>query len=214
MEHSVPITMSDTVRAKAPTLFLKTRIIRDVYVTPRSADLEEQKTVLIREWARTTEEQIDAHPLIIVYRELGRQLGSDPKLVPAVEGLYKRGILQGRFPTVNAVVDAANLVSARHFIPIGLFDFDKIEGAIELASAAASDAFIPIGKEKPVVLMSDTPILRDAQGIFSAIGTRDSKRTMIIPESQNLLAVSWGIEGVDPALVDAVLDECALEVLK
>jgi DNA/RNA-binding domain of Phe-tRNA-synthetase-like protein len=214
LSESFPLIISESIKARVPSLFVATRLIRMQFKIPRSAALEEQKAALIREWAGMTEEQVDKHPLIIVYRELGRQIGGDQKLMPAVESLYKRGILQGRFPMVNAPVDTANLVSARHFIPIGLFDFDKIKGEIELTVAKAGDSFLPIGKEKLVALTPGTPILRDSLGIFSAIGTRDSQRTMITAASQNLLAVSWGGNGVNSALVEAVLDTCALELLE
>jgi DNA/RNA-binding domain of Phe-tRNA-synthetase-like protein len=212
MEDSLGIIINDLIRSKAPTLFVKTRIVRDVYVSPPSPTIAERKQETIARWAKPTEVQVESQPLIMVYRELQKQLGGDPQMLPAVESLLVRGILKHRFPTVNSVVDVANLVSIKHLVPIGLFDLDKINGNLELTLAGSGGQFIPIGKEKPVKLLQGTPILKDADGIFSEVGSRDSKRTMITNATRNVLIFSWGIEGVEPALVSQVLEECAVEI--
>jgi DNA/RNA-binding domain of Phe-tRNA-synthetase-like protein len=211
---SAIVTINDAVRSKSPALFIKTRVIREVYTSFTSPDVEERKRQIIAEWAEVTEEQLAAHPLIVAYRELHRQLGGNPKMLPAVEGLLRRGVLKGRFPTVNSVVDAANVVSVKYLVPIGLFDLDQIGGNIDLTLAVSGDRFIPIGKDKTVTLSPGTPVLKDGEGIFSAVGSRDSKRAMITGSTENVLAFSWGIEGVDPTLVSSALDECAEEILK
>ena len=214
MGDSDIVSISDAVRSKAPALFVKTRIIREVYTSFTSPDVEERKRQIIAQWAKVTEEQVAAHPLIVAYQELHRQLGGNPKMLPAVEGLLRRGVLKGRFPTVNSVVDAANVVSVKYLVPIGLFDLDQIDGKVQLTLSVSGDRFVPIGKDKPVTLSPGTPVLKDGEGIFSAVGSRDSKRTMITGSTENVLAFSWGIEGVDPTLVSSALDECAEEILK
>jgi DNA/RNA-binding domain of Phe-tRNA-synthetase-like protein len=214
LKDSIEIKISDTVRGKAPTLFVEARVIRDVYISFASPDIEERKRGIIAQWANVTEEQLAMNPLIIAYRKLQKQLGGDAQMLPAVEGLLTRGILKGRFPKVNSVVDVANIVSVRHLIPIGLFDFDKINGDVELTLSVSGNQFTPIGKDKLVKLSPGTPILRDADGIFSAVGSRDSQRTMITGDTRNVLAFSWGIEGVGSALVSLVLDECTTEILR
>jgi len=169
---------------------------------------------VIAQWANVTEEQLASNSLLAAYRELKKQLSGDTQMLSALEGLLTRAILKGRFPQVNSVVDMANIVSIKHLVPIGLFDFDKIQGNVELTLALPGDQFIPIGKDKPVKLSPGTPILKDAEGIFSAVGSRDSQRTMITGGTRNVLAFSWGIEGIDSALVSLALDECAAEILR
>ena len=212
MEDRLDILISDLIRSKAPTLFVKTRVVRGVSVSRPSPTLEERKRETIARWVTLPQGQAEAHPLLKVYREMHRQLGGDPQMVPAVENLLVRGILKNRFPTVNSVVDVANLVSLKHLVPIGLFDRDRITGNPELTVAVSGDQFLPIGKEKPVKLLPETPILKDADGIFSAVGSRDSKRTMITDATRNVLVFSWGIEGVDPGFMSQVLEECAAEI--
>jgi DNA/RNA-binding domain of Phe-tRNA-synthetase-like protein len=212
MEDSLRIIISGLIRNKAPTLFVKSRMVRDVHVSPPPLTLEERKKETIARWTKDPGVRLETYPLIMVYRELQKQLGGDPQMLPAVESLLVRGILKHRFPTVSSVVDAANLVSIKHLVPIGLFDLDKITGELELTLSAPGDQFIPIGKDKSVKLVPETPILKDVDGVFSAVGSRDSKRTMITGATRNVLVFSWGIEGVDPALVSQVLEECATEI--
>ena len=212
MEHSLSIIISDLMRSKAPTLFVKTRVVRDIRVSPPPPALEGRKQETLARWAKDPEVRLETYPLIVVYREMQEQLGGDPQMLPAVESVLVRGILKHRFPTVNSVVDAANLVSIKYLVPIGLFDLDKIIGDLELTLSAPGDQFIPLGKDKPVKLAPGTPILKDENGIFSAVGSRDSKRTMITNATRNVLVFSWGIEGVDPTLVSQALDECAVEI--
>lgn len=212
MEESLGIIISDLIRSKAPTLFVKSRIVRNVHVSPPPAALEGRKQETVARWTKAPDLRLESYPLIVVYRELQKQLGGDPQMLPAVESLLVRGILKHRFPTVNSVVDAANVVSIKHLVPIGLFDLDKITGNLELTLATSGDQFVPIGKDKPVKLAPGTAVLKDGDGIFSAVGSRDSKRTMITDATQNVLVFSWGIEGVDPALVSQALEECAVEI--
>lgn len=86
-------------------------------------------------------------------------------------------------------------LAAERLIPIGLFDLDRIQGAVELTLSTPGEAFMSIGQGEPVALPDGTPVLRDALGVFSAIGTRDSARTRIVADTTDLLVVSWGVSG-------------------
>lgn len=216
MENSIDIKINEDVKEMAPTIFVMAKIVQDVYISQYAVPtLEETKKNIITKWMGVTEDQLDSYPLIQAYREMQKQLGGNPaEMLPAVEGLLRRGILKGRFPQINSVVDSANIVSVSNLIPIGLFDYGRIVGDVELRLAQAGDKFIPIGKDKPISLSPGTPILVDNEGIFSAVGSRDSVRTMITGETQTVLAFSWGIQGVEPSLVSDVLNKCAEEILK
>ncbi len=209
MGERLSITVDSAVRSRVPTLFLETRVLRDVQIGDNGRATEERIEAAAAEWAHATEERLDDRPRIKAYRELTRRLGGDPEEnVPAAEALLRRGLLRNRFPRVNAVVDAGNVASVEHLVPIGLFNLDKIVGEVGLALADDGDRMIPIGKSKPIKLSPGTPVLRDAEGVFSAVGSRDSGRTMITPGTTSVLAFSWGMEGVDPAAVAAALDQC------
>jgi DNA/RNA-binding domain of Phe-tRNA-synthetase-like protein len=198
------IAIDEPVRARVPTLFVAARVVRNPSRPADESDLDQRKAALIHHWQGRSEQQLAAHPLVRAYRHLARALGG--QLTPAVEGLYRRGILRGRFPTISPLVDTANVLAAEHLIPIGVFDLDRIQGTVELTLSTPGASLVPIGQNEPVTLSAGTPVLRDALGVFSAIGTRDSARTRIVAETTNLLVVSWGFQEVDAALVDATLD--------
>jgi DNA/RNA-binding domain of Phe-tRNA-synthetase-like protein len=184
------IAIDERVRARVPTLFVVARIVRNASRPPDEADLDQRKAALLQQWEGRSERQLAAHPLVRAYRHLARALGGP--LTPAVEGPYRRGIPRGRFPTISPLVDTANVLAAERLVPIGVFDFDRVRGAVELALSTPGASLVPVGQDGPVALADGIPVLRDAQGIFSAIGARDSARTRIVAETTNLLVVSWG----------------------
>jgi DNA/RNA-binding domain of Phe-tRNA-synthetase-like protein len=98
-----------------------------------------------------SEQQLAPHPLVRAYRHLARQLGL--QLTPAVEGLYRRGILRGRFPAISPLVDTANVLAAERLIPIGVFDRARIQGAVELTLSTPAASFVPIGQDEPVTVI-------------------------------------------------------------
>jgi len=108
------VLMDIEVVQKIPDLFVKTRTVRDVSVESAPQELQERKNQILERWKGKSESDLDSIHEIIVYRDLQEKLGSDPKqTLPAVEGMLVRGLLKGRFPTVNSVVDAANITSFR-----------------------------------------------------------------------------------------------------
>jgi DNA/RNA-binding domain of Phe-tRNA-synthetase-like protein len=210
MIETLTISINNEVLEKVPDLFVKTKVVRNVSVGKSPQELQERKNQLLEKWKGKSESDLESIPEIIGYRHLQEKLGSDPKkILPAVEGMLLRGILKGRFPTVNSAVDAANFTSVENLIPIGLFDLDRIEGGVELRLARQGDEFIPLGKDSPEKLKPNTPILKDSKKIFSAVGVRDSKDTMVTPASRNLLLFSWGTSEVDEEKVVEVLRKCA-----
>lgn len=209
------IAIDEAVRSRVPTLFLETRVVRGVRFEEGSGATEERIAALAAKWAGKVGEQLNSQPRIAAYRELTRRLGADPnEMMPAAEALLKRGLLRARFPRINSVVDAGNVVSVKYLVPIGLFDLDRIVGEVELALAGDGERMVPIGKGKPVKLQPGTPVLRDAEGVFSAVGSRDSARTMITARTDGVLVFSWGMSGVELALVSSALDECVEAIPK
>ena len=210
MVETLKVSISNEAAQKVPDLFVKTRIVRDVSVGNTPRELQARKNQILEKWRGKNESDLESIPEIIAYRHLQQRLGSDPKqTLPAVEGMIAKGILRGKFPTINSGVDAANITSVENLIPIGLFDLDRIEGTVELTLAHKGDEFIPLGKNSPERLNPGIPVLKDSKKIFSAVGVRDSKDTMITPASKNLLLFSWGTNEVDEEKVSEVLDKCA-----
>lgn len=68
----------------------------------------------------------------------------------SVERLLKQ-VQQGRgLPRVNALVDAYNAVSARHRLPVGADDLDRVRAPLAFRRARPGDAFFALGAEPAV----------------------------------------------------------------
>ncbi|MGN6103762.1 MAG: phenylalanine--tRNA ligase beta subunit-related protein [Kofleriaceae bacterium] len=124
-------------------------------------------------------------------RDLLRHGGFKPagRSKPASE--YLAGaIAEGRFPTINALVDACNVVSLHSGLPISLVDLDRVEGAlaIRIAPPATSYAFNPSGQ---VIDASGLVCLYDAAGP-TGTPVKDAQRTKTHDGTRNALAIVWG----------------------
>jgi DNA/RNA-binding domain of Phe-tRNA-synthetase-like protein len=107
---------------------------------------------------------------------------------PASEALLRRVLKRRGLPRINSAVDAANLVSLRYLIPIGLYDWDKIQGPVLLRLGDEGEGYSRIGK--------GTLNLNGRIGLFDDRGgfgnpTGDSRRTCVGTETRNLLFVAF-----------------------
>jgi DNA/RNA-binding domain of Phe-tRNA-synthetase-like protein len=99
---------------------------------------------------------------------------------------------EGRFPAINAAVDACNLASLYGGLPISLVDVDRLSGASELyvgcAPAATSYVFNPSGQ---TIDASNLLCLFDAAGP-TGTPVKDAQRTKTHAETRATLSVIWG----------------------
>jgi DNA/RNA-binding domain of Phe-tRNA-synthetase-like protein len=98
---------------------------------------------------------------------------------------------EGRFPAINAVVDACNVVSLHSGLPISLVDVDKLDGAarrIAIAPVGTSYAFNPSGQ---VIDASGLVCLFDALGP-TGTPVKDAQRTKTDGDTRTTLTIVWG----------------------
>ncbi|MCE4625623.1 MAG: hypothetical protein F7C35_07165 [Desulfurococcales archaeon] len=143
-----------------------------------------------------TLETLKDDPVVKAYRKFYWRIGIDPtKTRPSSEALVRRA-LRGRFPRINPIVNAGNIASARHMVPIGLYDIDKFTPPARLTLSRGGEKFHAIGG-KDEVLPPNIPILVDAKGVVMHLYPhRDSRLTMITENTTKLLAIAAGVPGV------------------
>jgi DNA/RNA-binding domain of Phe-tRNA-synthetase-like protein len=97
---------------------------------------------------------------------------------------------EGRFPTINAGVDACNIASLHAGLPISLVDADRIEGALEIkiAPAGTSYVFNPSGQ---TIDVSGLVCLYDGQGP-TGTPVKDAQRTKTHDGTTAALSIIWG----------------------
>ncbi len=128
-------------------------------------------------------------------RQLLRHGGFKPagRSKPASEYLHAASI-EGRFPRINAAVDACNVVSLCAGLPISLVDVELLSGAlaIGIAPAGTSYAFNPSGQ---VIDASGLLYLRDEVGP-SGTPVKDAQRTKTHDATRVALSIVWGTKAL------------------
>ncbi len=126
-------------------------------------------------------------PGVAETRALFHALDIDPtKHRPSSEALLRR-VLQGRgLPEVSPVVDACNLASLEHQMPLGLYDRDRIRGSVVVRVGRDADGYEGIRKQR--VNLHRRLLLADEIGPFGA-PTSDSLRTSVTPATRNVAVV-------------------------
>ncbi|HEU0031603.1 MAG TPA: phenylalanine--tRNA ligase beta subunit-related protein [Kofleriaceae bacterium] len=125
-------------------------------------------------------------------RDLLRHGGFKPagRSKPASE--YLTGaVAEGRFPSINALVDACNVVSLHSGLPISLVDIDRLEVgplAIRIAPAGTTYVFNPSGQ---VIDASGLVCLYDAAGP-TGTPVKDAQRTKTHDDTHAAVAIVWG----------------------
>jgi DNA/RNA-binding domain of Phe-tRNA-synthetase-like protein len=148
------------------------------------ADIETVIAELVRRHAGRAPGEIEG---LQPARRLYRAFGIDPTSTrPSSEALLRRVLKGGAFPDVNAAVDAGNLCSVSFLLPIGLYDSNKIRGAITLRRGRPGEGYAGIRKDW--VNVEGRPTLVDEEGPFGN-PTSDSARTSVGAETSSLLMI-------------------------
>src|SRR6478752_2705768 len=98
-----------------------------------------------RDEASSIRERIGATPLhelpsLNAWRRVFRGFGVDPtQYRPAAEALLRRLVKQGELPSIDTLVDLANLVSIRYALPVAVFDQRGVAGDITVRFADGSE---------------------------------------------------------------------------
>ena len=108
-----------------------------------TAFIEEQAAVIARIGATPLSE----NPSLAAWRRVFRGFGVDPtQYRSAAEALLRRLTRQGDLPSINALVDLANLVSIRWALPVAVFDLARVAGgALSVTFAAGNEPWADIG---------------------------------------------------------------------
>jgi DNA/RNA-binding domain of Phe-tRNA-synthetase-like protein len=85
-------------------------------------------------------------PTLAAWRSVFRGFGVNPtKYRSAAEALLRRLTKQGDIPSINALVDLANLVSIRYALPVAVFDQRDIRGGTTVRLAHGGERWADLG---------------------------------------------------------------------
>ena len=86
----------------------------------------------------------------------------------AAESLLRRLTKQGTIPSINPLVDLANLVSIRYALPVAVFDQRMVTGTTEVRFAVGDEHFTDLGGETPSHPEPGEVVFVDDAGLVSA----------------------------------------------
>ena len=143
--------------------------------------------------ARTTTNQISQLANIAATRQAYKALGKKPgRYRPSAEALLRRVVSGKGLYTVNNIVDLLNLVSISTGFSIGGYDFETIQGAIQLGIGRPNEPYQAIGRGD--LNIANLPIFRDKIGAFGT-PTSDAVRTMVQPQTHLFWMVLYAFDG-------------------
>lgn len=155
-------------------------------------------------WARPTAlsppSRVEVDPTVKqAVRELLRHGGHKPsgRGRPASESLGK-ALDEGRFPTIDPLVDFFNLQSLESGFPISVVDAAKLSPPLEFAIGRAGQEyqFNPSGQ---VLSLKGLLHLSDREGP-TASPVKDAQRTKVDAQTQRFLVVVWGTDAARSSL--------------
>lgn len=135
--------------------------------SPELVDLyqEEQRTVL----ETIGETPLSDVPALAAWRRVFSGFGVKPtQYRSAVEALLRRLTKQGDIPSINTLVDMANLISIRHRLPVAVFDQSAITGDTTVRFADGTEAFTDLGSDTITRPEPGEVVFVDDSGLVSA----------------------------------------------
>jgi DNA/RNA-binding domain of Phe-tRNA-synthetase-like protein len=137
-------------------------------------------------------------------RAMYRAVGLDPtRRRPSSEALLRRVQRGEPLPRINSLVDVCNWCSLEFQLPYGLYDLDRVTGAVELRLGREGEQYPGIRKDE--VHVGGRLTLADAHGPFGNPSS-DSARTMVAPGATRVLVVVFAPATVTADRLSHVLD--------
>lgn len=193
------------IKNQFPNLRVLTVRFMGVRVERKKEELEQFKREVISDVRDRYElEELKDVDIFREYRDFFWRIGIDPtKIRPASEALTRR-VLQGKdLPTINTFVDTYNLASLSSGVPLAAFDFQTLEGDLEMRFAEEGEEFLGIGMDEPSVLEGGEIVISDSGKIIAVYPYRDSEETKISLDTDDVLLMVCGVPGVEGELEDA-----------
>lgn len=123
---------------------------------------------------RATIEQIGQTPLaelpsLAAWRRAFSRFGVSPtQYRSAAEALLRRLTKQGNIPSINLVVDLANLISVRYRLPVAVFNQAPVRGRTVVRFAEGNERFTDLGSGVTGPPAAGEVIFVDDDGLVSA----------------------------------------------
>lgn len=156
------------------------------------------------------------HPHIAAWRKAFKAFGADPtKTRSSAEAILRRLQKGEPLPSINAIVDIYNLISAKHVLPVGGQDAKNIEGSIVLRFAQEGENFLPLGASEPHKIDEGEVVYADEKKILcSKWNYRDCEPAKISGTTTKFVLFVDGAPGMEKSKVEAASADLATTLEK
>ena len=156
---------------------------------------------------------LSAVPSIAAWRRAFSSFGVKPtQYRNAAEALLRRLVKRGGIPSINLLVDVANLVAIRYALPVAAFDQLEVTGATEVRFADGSERFTDLGSGPTEAPRPGEVVFVDRAGLVSARRWcwRQSRQSATGPHTVEALFTVEGHHNTAAEDVAAAVNDVAL----
>lgn len=153
-------------------------------------------------------------PEIEAWRRAYSQMGLKPtKYRCAAESLLRRFRKEGDLPVFHPVVNLCNAYSLAYATPIAVYDLDQIIGGITVQYVKGNEEHLNFGdeiehpEEREVVFLDEANYAHSRRWCY-----RQSKKSIVSPETNNILIVAEAMHERASADVQSLLDSLYQEL--
>jgi DNA/RNA-binding domain of Phe-tRNA-synthetase-like protein len=151
---------------------------------------------------------LDEQPNILAWRETYRGFGVNPKrLRPSAEALARRVSRGGALPEISKLVDAYNVASLSHLLPVGAYDVAQLRGPVQLRMSPGGEPFQPLGEARPTeTTLPGEVVYADRESVLTRCWNhRDGDRTKVTPQSTTVILLC---EAAHPSIPTEEVRSC------
>ena len=140
-------------------------------------------------------------PEVIGFREVLRRVGvtTSSRITPSVERLLALALERAALPSINALVDAYNLVSIRSLCSMGAHDLDRIALPVALRLLDGTEPFTPLGGDREVpVTAGEFGYVDGAGRVLCRLDVRQADFSKVTRDTRNALLIIEGTSAHPP----------------
>jgi DNA/RNA-binding domain of Phe-tRNA-synthetase-like protein len=190
------LIVSETWKATYPGAAAGILAMRDVSNPENHVALEARKVALEERlrarFADQTKTELKALPTIQAYTAYYKRFKKTYHLLLQLESVALKG---KPIPRVAALVEAMFVAELDDLLLTAGHDLAKVESPITLDVADGSETLVNIAGEENVLKPGDM-FIADAQGVLSSIIYGSDRRTMITPDTQQVLFTTYAPPGI------------------
>ena len=159
-------------------------IFENVNIANKNNQLEKLKKEVI--------ERINSKKLNKQILDGYKEFYNNREFIPAAESVINIIKKNGRFPNINTVVDAYNIVSIESLLSIGAHNLSKIRGEIAFKITSGNEKFTPLGENKNIKIEAEEYAFMDDEKILCRFDVKQCDETKITKNTKSFIIYVQG----------------------